>query len=397
MAEVSETARKGYSFRMRIRIAVVVLAAVAVVAGCLPPPPLSIGLTRGGLSFPWDVRWTPANANPANAMVYTERPDGLSIVAGGNKILDWRPADLLVMSESGMMSLDLAPDFTTSRRVFVCFASTLGPDVRIARLTLNAGYTAVTNRTDIVTGMPVNPVGELGRHSGCRLRFGPDRALWVGTGDAAVGTNPQSPVSLGGKVLRIDQNGAGVAGNAGFPFDPRIMSWGHRNVQGIAFRGLQAFAIEHGTGCDDEVNRLVVGNYGWDPIPQRPGNPQYDESAPMTDLRKFPQAIRATWSSGCPTIAPSGGTFVFGRQWGTWNGGLVMGVLKGQHLRMLQISADGTRTLAQSVSLTDHGRLRTPAVGPDGALYVTTGNGANIDDILRVTPRAVTAGSTSAS
>jgi glucose/arabinose dehydrogenase len=294
------------------------------------------------------------------------------------------------------MSLDLAPDFATSRRVFVCFASTLGPDVRIARLTLNAGYTAVTNRTDIVTGMPVNPVGELGRHSGCRLRFGPDRALWVGTGDAAVGTNPQSPVSLGGKVLRIDQNGAGVAGNAGFPFDPRIMSWGHRNVQGIAFRGLQAFGVEHGTGCDDEVNRLVVGNYGWDPVPQAPGRPQYDESAPMTDLRKYPQAIRATWSSGCPTIAPSGATFVFGRQWGTWNGGLVMGVLKGQHLRMLQISADGTRTLAQSVSLTDHGRLRTPAVGPDGALYVTTGNGANIDEILRVTPRATIAGATPA-
>jgi len=73
-----------------------------------------------------------------------------------------------------------------------------------------------------------------------------------------------------------------------------------------------------------------------------------------------------------------------------------MGVLKGQHLRMLQISADGTRTIAQSVSLTDHGRLRTPAVGPDGALYVTTGNGANIDEILRVTPRATIAGATPA-
>jgi glucose/arabinose dehydrogenase len=281
-------------------------------------------------------------------------------------------------------------------RVFVCFASTLGPDVRIARLTLNAGYTAVTSRTDIVTGIPVNPVGELGRHSGCRLRFGPDGALWVGTGDAAVGTNPQSPVSLGGKVLRIDQNGAGVAGNAGFPFDARIQSWGHRNVQGLAFRGNQAFGVEHGTGCDDEVNRLVVGNYGWDPVPQAPGRPQYDESASMTDLRKYPQAIRATWSSGCPTIAPSGGTFVSGRQWGTWNGGLVLGVLKGEHLRMLQISADGKRTLAMSVSVTDRGRLRTPAVGPDGALYVTTGNGADIDSILRITPRSAIAGATPA-
>ena len=85
-----------------------------------------------------------------------------------------------------------------------------------------------------------------------------------------------------------------------------------------------------------------------------------------------------------------------GRQWGTWNGGLVLGVLKGQHLRMLQISADGKRTLAVSVSVTDRGRLRTPAVGPDGALYVTTGNGANIDSILRITPSAAIAGATSA-
>jgi glucose/arabinose dehydrogenase len=381
---------------MRAKLTLVILAVALVVAGCLPAPPLSVGTARGGLSFPWDVRWTPSNANPARALVYTERPDGLTIEANGAPILHWRPADLLVMSESGMMSTDLPPDFATSRRVFVCFASTIGPDVRIARLTLSPGYTSVTNRADITTGIPVNPVGELGRHSGCRLRFGPDGYLWVGTGDAAVGTNPQSFTSLGGKVLRIDQNGAGAPGNAGFPFDPRIQSWGHRNVQGIAFRGNQAFAVEHGTGCDDEVNRLVIGNYGWDPVPQAPGRPQYDESAPMTDLRKYPRAIRASWSSGCPTIAPSGATFVNGSAWGTWNGGLVLGVLKGEQLRMLRLSADGWRTVAMSLSVTNKGRLRTPAIGPDHALYVTTGNGVDIDQILRITPHAVAAGASPA-
>ena len=167
-------------------------------------------------------------------------------------------------------------------------------------------------------------------------------------------------------------------------------------MQGIAFRGNQAFAVEHGTGCDDEVNRLVIGNYGWDPVPQAPGRPQYDESAPMTDLRKYPQAIHASWSSGCPTIAPSGATFVNGSAWGTWNGGLVLGVLKGEQLRMLQLSADGWRTVAMSVSVTNKGRLRTPAIGPDHALYVTTGNGADIDQILRITAHAVVAGASPA-
>jgi glucose/arabinose dehydrogenase len=377
--------------RLRLRTTVVAAAVALACAACLPAPPLSIGAARTGLNFPWDVAWTPANASPAGALVYTERPNGLTIVSGSQTLLHWKPADLLVASEAGMMSFQLAPDFAASRRIFVCFASTAAglPDVRIARLVLSPGYTTVTQRTDILTGAPINPTGELGRHSGCRLKFGPDGALWVGTGDSAVGTVPQNPLSLGGKILRIDQNGAGVAGNAGFPFDPRIHSWGHRNVQGIAFRGLQAFAVEHGTGCDDEVNRLVVGNYGWDPIPQAPGHPQYDESAPMTDLRKFPNAIRASWSSGCPTIAPSGGTFVNGSQWGFWNGGLVLGVLKGQQLRVLLLTPDGRGTRAFSVAFPGQGRLRTPAIGPDGALYVTTGNGGNIDKILRITPRSV--------
>ena len=104
-------------------------------------------------------------------------------------------------------------------------------DVRVVRWTINSGVTALTNRTDIVTGIPVSS----GRHSGCRPRFGPDGRLWIGTGDAAVATNPQDPQSLGGKVLRVDTNGKGVAGNAPAPFDPRIYTYGHRNVQGLAF------------------------------------------------------------------------------------------------------------------------------------------------------------------
>jgi glucose/arabinose dehydrogenase len=312
------------------------------------------------------------------------------MVDGTRVVLHWRPDDLLVASEAGMMSTELAPDFTTSRRVFVCFASTTGPDVRIARLTLAPGYESVTARTDIVTGIPVNPVGELGRHSGCRLRFGPDGYLWVGTGDAAVGTNPQDPTSLGGKVLRVDQDGNGAPGNAGPPFDPRIQSWGHRNVQGITFRGDQAFGIEQGTGCDDEVNRLVVGNYGWDPVPRAPGDPAYDEYTPMTDLVRYPNAIRASWSSGCPTIATAGGIFLYGDAWGTWNGGLVLAALKGTQLRCIHLSDDGWSTVNQSIAVTDKGRLRTPTVGPDLALYVTTSNGLT-DQILRITPAAVAA------
>ncbi len=96
------------------------------------------------------------------------------------------------------------------------------------------------------------------------------------------------------------------------------------------------------------------------------------------------------WKSGCPTIAPSGGVFLAGSQWGAWNGGLVLEVLKGSELFMLKLSADGTKYTEFSSALHDHGRLRSATVGPDGALYVTTSNGGFTDSILRVTPSQVT-------
>lgn len=377
---------------MRVRDGLIAVVLVATAAACIPPPPMTVADARSGLDRSWDIGWTPANANPANALVYTERPNGLTIVSGNQTVLHWQPDDLLVGPETGALSFTLAPDFSASRRVFVCMGSTLGPDIRVARLTLAPGYASVTARSDIVTGAPALPAGQVARHGGCRVRFGPDGYLWVGTGDSGIGTVPQDPTSLGGKVLRVDQDGKAAPGNAGPPFDPRIQSWGHRNIQGLAFRGQQAFAVEHGTFCDDEVNRLVVGNYGWDPVPRAPGDPDYDEDTPMTDLARYPDAIRPIWSSGCPTIAPSGATFVSGPQWGEWDGALVLGVLKDTELYALRVPPAGDRVVAVGLNRPDQGRLRTPAVGPDGALYVTTDNGNGTDRILRFTPQAAAAG-----
>ena len=126
-------------------------------------------------------------------------------------------------------------------------------------------------------------------------------------------------------------------------------------------------------------NRLVTGNFGWDPIPG------YDESRPMTDLVKFPSAVSAVWSSGYPTIAPSGATFLTGGQWRSWQGALAVGVLKGMHLRVFFVRSDGSiRVTTSRLSLGI--RLRTPVEGPDGNLYVTTDARPGGDQILRVRP-----------
>ena len=361
---------------VRRTVAAALVGLVVVVAtACIPPEQLQVTTVVQGLSQPWDIAFT-----PDGTMLYTEKPGRIDAFIGGTTRVLATVADVRNLGEGGLLGLAVDSQFASNRYIYTCMVSTIGgaADVRVARWTVNAGYTALTNRLDIITGIQA---AANGRHSGCRPRFGPDGYLWVGTGDAAVGTNPQNPRSLNGKVLRVDRNGAGAPGNPGGNFLPQIYTYGHRNVQGIAFRPSDgaAFSVEHGTSCDDEVNRLVAGgNYGWDPIPG------YDETRPMTDLVKFPAAKPAVWSSGCPTIAPSGGTFVNGPiGWNGWNNQLALAVLKGTELRVLGTFDGNDAPEMQWVRIEDQGRLRSVVQGPDGSLYIA--QDANPGKILKVT------------
>jgi glucose/arabinose dehydrogenase len=356
-------------------ILLVAAACVMTLAGCVVAPPFSVSTVASGLNHPWDLGW--ANGT----MVFTERGGTISALVGGQKRVLSAPADVLVRGESGMLGLAVDPQFSSNRYVYTCQSSTRGavPDNRIVRWTVNATFTGMSARQDIVTDIPLNTLN--GNHSGCRLRFGPDGYLWVGTGDAFTGTPPQSPTSLGGKVLRVTRAGAGAPGNLGPPFDPRVYNYGHRNIQGLAFRASDGLGVttEHGPDRDDELNRIVPGNFGWDPVPG------YDQAQPMTDFAKFPSAVGAIKSSGTPTVAPSGATFVSGSQWGAWNGKLVVALLKRGLLWVADIASSG-QLIDEGVALSDQGRLRSVAQGPDGNLYVTTDNGSGTDRILRLAP-----------
>ncbi len=357
--------------------ALVLLSAACVVglAGCVVPPPFTVTTVVPNLNHPWDVGW--ANGT----MLFTERAGTLSAWVGGQKRVLSDPADVVAIGESGMLGLAVDPQFSTNRYVYTCQSSNLGsvPDNRVVRWTVNANFTGMSARQDIVTGIPLNTSN--GNHSGCRLRFGPDGYLWVGTGDAFTGAPPQSRTSLGGKVLRVTRTGTAAPGNLGAPFDSRVFNYGHRNIQGLAFRASDGLGVttEHGPERDDELNRLVPGNFGWDPVPG------YNQGTPMTDLTKFPSAVRAAWSSGTPTVAPSGATFVSGSQWGALNGKLVVAMLKRRVLWLFDVSSAGL-VVDQGLALGDQGRLRSVAQGPDGNLYVSTDNGGGADRILRLTP-----------
>jgi glucose/arabinose dehydrogenase len=337
------------------------------------PPLLEVHTVAAGLSGPWDVGFL-----PDRTLVFTERPGRISAVVGGGVRLLAVVPDVRVTDEGGLLGLAVDPAFASNRRVYTCFASTAG-DVKVVEWEVARALDGLRRVRDLVGGIPQ---GVTGRHSGCRVRFGNDGFLWISTGDTAVGTRPQDLADLGGKVLRVDQRTGGPA--PGNPFGSRVYTFGHRNPQGLAFRPASphAFSVEHGPVGDDEVNRLVAGaNYGWDPVPG------YDESVPMTDTAKFPTARGPVWRSGAARIAPSGATFLSGPQWGTWNGVFVFAALRGQQLRLLQLTADGESYTSDQIVLTGFGRLRTPVQGPDGALYVTTSNGSGVDRILRIVPR----------
>ncbi|MCS6945003.1 MAG: PQQ-dependent sugar dehydrogenase, partial [Sutterellaceae bacterium] len=341
-----------------------------------------------------DVLWDMAFL-PDGTMFFTEKCRGLSVRLGNgtiNRLLGMSgtsgyattASDLFCEGQSGMHGVAIDPDFANNRYVYVFSPSTLSGNPRtnrVLRLSVNATFTAVSNRTDIVTDISfkhvANAHGGAGMHSGGRIRFGPDGYLYVATGDNHSGPLPQDGTKLGGKVLRVDRNGAAAPGNnAPSGFDTRIYTYGHRNVQGLAFRpgSGQPFACEHGPNHTDEVTPLVAGgNAGWDPQ-NRPGLSCADgycgyagtaSSMPMTDVVRFPNAMRPSWTNNGASQGMGPCTFLTGGQWRDWNGRLAVGIMQANRLVILQLDGGGMATGATNATITA-ARYRSLVQGPDG-------------------------------
>ncbi|MGL5818800.1 MAG: PQQ-dependent sugar dehydrogenase [Phycicoccus sp.] len=357
-------------------------------------PRLAVETVTGGLEHGWDVGFL-----PGGQALITERPARISLVSGlregaRRSTVAADLDDVFVEGEGGLMGMVVHPDFATSRAFTTCQTFQRGGepvDIRLVTWRLSDdGRSAARVRT-LLSGLPIST----GRHSGCRPEIAADGALLVGTGDTARGEVPQDLTDLGGKVLRLDlrtgrplpDNPYADAANARQRY---VLSSGHRNIQGVAVRpGTGAvYTAEHGPDRNDEVNVIRPGgNYGWDPS-QGGTVDGYDESVPMTDRDRFPDAVPAVWQSGDTTQAICGAEFLQGSQWGALDGALVVTALKGA--KLLVLSLDGGGRVAE-VSIPEEtngpfGRLRAARTGPDGALYVTTTNGDD-DRLLRVSPR----------
>jgi glucose/arabinose dehydrogenase len=178
-------------------------------------------------------------------------------------------------------------------------------------------------------------------HNGGRMVIGPDGYLYVGTGESGTGRLAQDKDSLNGKILRLTLDGRPAPGN---PFDNEVYSYGHRNVQGLAFddKG-RLWASEFGQNTWDELNLINKGDdYGW-PVVEGSGRVRG-----MTN----PKVVWRTRDA-----SPSGLAY--------WQGDLWMAGLRGQ--RLWQIPLDGTKAGDPIAHFRgEYGRLRSVAVAIDG-------------------------------
>lgn len=358
-------------------------------------PTLDVRVLESGLVYPWAMTFL-----PDGSMLYTQR-DARTVTwrrtSGASDVVLERPSGMWAGGETGLLGIERSVDFAETGLFFTCHGYRSGStkDVRVVAWRLDTATAKATFVRNLVTGLPSTS----GRHGGCALQRGSGHALYIGTGDAAQGPNPQRLTSGGGKVLRVSsRTGNGYSdnpwGSARTTMQKRVWTCGHRNVQGLTIdpRSGRIWSVEHGSSRDDEVNAIVKGsNYGWNPVPRRKGDPSYNEgwNSPMTDFAIRGAQRAAAWRSGSPTIATSGGAFLAGAPWGALEGATAATTLKGQELRLFRFDPTTFAYRSQSTPAELDGtydRLRGVETGPDGSLYVTTSNGSD-DKILMVTPR----------
>ena len=318
--------------------------------------PRVIGIVARNLAVPWGIGFLP----DGSALV-TERDSGRVLQISGGSVSEVGRIDQTRASgESGLLGLAVSPTYAEDKRVFVY--TTTDTDNRVLRMTFENGR--LGRPTAVLTGIPNGFI-----HDGGRLAFGPDGYLYVSTGETGQRDLAQRESSLGGKILRITQDGDPAPGNP----NPRSPVWtlGHRNVQGLAFDdGGRLWASEFGQDTWDELNLIEKGtNYGWPMVEGRGSSPGF----------RNPQVVWRT-----DDASPSGLAFLDGHLW--------LGALHGERLWRVDVSgAHASHPVDFFVG--KYGRMRTIVVAPDGNLWVTTsnrdgrGDPAAVDDrILLVRP-----------
>lgn len=247
--------------------------------------------------------------------------------------------------EGGLLGLAIPPDFDVDP-VFYAYYTTES-DNRVAAVPWRGD--SIGKPDVILDGIPNGR-----NHNGGRIAFGPDGYLYVATGDSGTGNLSQSMDSLGGKILRITQDGKPAPGNP-FGGSP-IWTLGHRNVQGLAWdASKRMYASELGADTWDELNLIQPGrNYGWPVVEGKAGNPDYvDPIAQWPPSEMSPSAL---------AIGPDGAAY--------------LAALRGQSVWRVPLTSKGQAGTPQRHLEGKYGRIRDVHFAND-RVWILTSNGGN--------------------
>lgn len=287
----------------------------------------------------------------------------------------------------GALGFDFHPDFEREPAIFLCYhrrvfeGSEERFENRLSRFDM-ADHELVSEHV-LIDGIPGGPF-----HNGCRVLVGPDRKIYLSTGDANRTRFARDLSSLAGKVLRVELDG-------GIPIDnplpgSMVFTFGHRNPQGLAFHPetLELWSTEHGAQTNDELNRLIAGHdYGWPDCVGtstfgqsffvRRKNQERPDNKPRGRCSLAEDAYRPAEMAFTPedTVGISDLVVYEGDPFKEWQGDLLIAFLKGE--RLIRVPLDENRVPATEQTVVDasearYGRFRDVAVGPDDLIYAVT-------------------------
>jgi len=355
-----------------IAIAAAVAASIIIISSpsnpiVIPKPTSSptgtdaVQIVATNLQKPWAMSFGD------NKIFFTEKVGRIRVIDNGTLVND-SVADLHVadITDAGLLGIALHPDFEKNHFIYVYYTYKDGDNLWNKVLRITESNDKITDAKVILDRIPGAEFD-----NGGVLKFGPDKKLYIGTGDATDQNSTQDLKSLAGKILRLNDDGSIPQDNP-FPNSP-VYSYGHRNPQGLAWddKG-NLYETEEGPTRNDEINLIKPGhNYGW-PAQECSGSQQY-------------QAALVCYN---PSIGPAGIAYYQAGKLDIKNS-LILATLLGHSLYQLPLE-NGT-ILGQKIILDGVGRIRDASEGPDGYLYILTSNtdgrgfpDNNDDKLLRI-------------
>jgi glucose/arabinose dehydrogenase len=332
-----------------------------------------------GLAAPWSIAFL-----PNGDMLVTEKPGRLRIVKNG--VLEAQPISgtpqVLTAGQAGLLEVLPHPQFAQNRLLYLTYSKTgdRGNTTALFRGKLEGNALVDGKDIFVADAWSQGPI-----HFGSKLAWGRDGLLYMTVGERNERNRAQTLTDHAGKVLRLTEDGGVPPGN---PFvgrtdaKPEIYTYGHRNLQGLAFHPESGvlYETEHGPQGGDELNVIQPGkNYGW-PVITLGREYSGEVIAPQPAREGMEQPV-IFWA---PSIGLSGMAFYTGDKLPGWKNSVFLGGLSGMYLQRVALTASAGIAGREPIIPTLRLRIRDVRQGPDGLLYLAID--APQGGILRIEP-----------